>query len=167
VLNPQNRFATIVLAAGVVVLLVAIILGEYMGDRVMTEAAENGNVNTTPIVTPVPEATNVPYGPDWKREQALAAAPDPRFPDPRVPPKPLPTPEASPTPTPTPKWTPNPNVPIWDQTPPPSAGASPESTTFSEESAGPSVTPQPTPSPKRCKGVLKVLQSAGLAHPCA
>lgn len=163
-MKPPNRFATTVLAAGVVVLLIAIAIGERMGDRVMTEAAESGNLSTTPIVTPVPEATSGPYGPDWKNSQTLAAAPDPRFPDPRVPPKALPTPPQSPSPSPTPTWTPNPNVPIWDQTAPPSP--SPSSTTFSEDSTPPSATPEPTSTPKRCKGVLKVLQSAGLTHPC-
>jgi hypothetical protein len=165
-MNPSNRFATTLLAAGVVVLLVAIVLGEHMGDRVMTEAAESGNINTTPIVTPVPEATTGPYGPDWKSTQTLAAAGDPNFPDPRVPPKALPTPPPPPTPSPTPKWTPNPNVPIWDQTEPPSAEASPEATTFSESSSGASPSPAPSPTAKRCKGVAGVLQSAGLTHPC-
>jgi hypothetical protein len=141
-MNPSNRFATGVLAAGVVVLLIAIVLGEHMGDRVMTEAAENGSLSTTPIVTPVPEATNGPYGPDWKNSQALAAAPDPHFPDPRVPPKPLPTPSQAPSPSPTPTWTPNPNIPIWDQTRLPSP--SPSATTFEEDSSQSSV-PSPTP----------------------
>jgi hypothetical protein len=165
-MNPSNRFATMLLAAGVVVLLVAIVLGEHMGDRVMTEAAENGNLNATPIVTPVPESTTGAYGPDWKNTQTLAAAPDPHFPDPRVPPKALPTPPQPPTPSPTPKWTPNPNIPIWDQTEPPSASPSPGSTTFSEQSSPPTASPQATPTPKKCKGVAGVLQSAGLAHPC-
>jgi hypothetical protein len=164
--NFSNRFPTLLLGAGVVVLLVAIVLGEHMGDRVLTEAAENGNLNATPIVTPVPEATTGAYGPDWKNTQTLAAAPDPDFPDPRVPPKPLPTVPQPPTPSPTPKWTPNPNVPIWDQTQPPSASASPRSTTFSAQSTAPSPSPEATATPKRCKGVLRVLQSAGLAHPC-
>ncbi len=145
-MNPANRFATAVLAAGVVVLLIAIVLGEHMGDRVMIEAAESGSLSTTPIVTPVPEATTGPFGPDWKNTQALAAAPDPRFSDPRVPPKPLPTAEAPPTPKPTPTWTPNPNVPIWDQTKLPSP--SPSATTFEEDSSQSTApSPSPTPSP--------------------
>jgi hypothetical protein len=145
-MNPSNRFATTLLAAGVVVLLIAILLGEHMGDRVMTEAAENGGLNATPIVTPVPRATTGPFGPDWKNSQALAAAPDPRFPDPRVPPKALPTPEASPTPKPTPSWTPNPNVPIWDQTTLPSP--TPSATTFEQDSSQ-SSEPSPSPTPSK------------------
>jgi hypothetical protein len=146
-MNPSNRFATMLLAAGVVVLLVAIVLGEHMGDRVMTEAAENGNLNTTPIVTPVPESTTGAYGPDWKNTQTLAAAPDPRFPDPRVPPKPLPTPEQPPTPKPTPTWTPNPNIPIWDQTKLPSATPSPTEAPEDYLPANAGATPAPTHSP--------------------
>ncbi|MGD0968342.1 MAG: hypothetical protein ABR949_08665 [Candidatus Aquilonibacter sp.] len=139
----RNRFVTAVLAAGVLVLLAAILLGEHMGDRVMVEAADSGNLTQTPLITPVPQPTDGPYGPDWKNTQTLAAAVDPRFPDPRVPPKPLPTPERTPSPSPTASWTPNPNVPIWDQTKLPSP--SPSETTFSEDSTQ-SASPEPTPS---------------------
>lgn len=134
-----------ILAAGVIVLLAAILLGEHMGDRVMTEAADNGNLSQTPLITPVPQPTAGPYGPDWKSSQTLAAAGDPHFPDPRIPPKPLPTAERPPTPSPTPTWTPNPKVPIWDQTRIPSP--SPSSTTFSEDSTQASESPEPTPTP--------------------
>ncbi|HTV91081.1 MAG TPA: hypothetical protein VMG98_00025 [Verrucomicrobiae bacterium] len=141
----RDRFVTMVLGAGVVVLLAAILLGEHMGDRVMVEAADSGNLTQTPLITPVPQPTDRPYGPDWKNSQPLAAAGDPRFPDPRIPPKPLPTPERTPSPSPTPTWTPNPNVPIWDQTRLPSP--SPSATTFSEESTDASGSPGPTPTP--------------------
>jgi hypothetical protein len=115
-----------VLAAGVVVLLVAIAIGERMGDRVLVAAVDSGGSNAQVIVTPVPpSATSAPYNADWRASQTLAAAPDPGFPDPRVPPRPLPTPIPEPTATPTPKWTPNPNIPIWDQTPPGSATPKP------------------------------------------
>jgi hypothetical protein len=144
-MNAPNRFATMILAAGVVVLLAAILLGEHMGDRVMTEATENDNLSQTPLITPVPQPTDGPYGPDWKSTQTLAAAGDPHFPDPRIPPKPLPTPERPPEPSPTPTWTPNPNLPIWDQTKIPSP--TPATTTFSEESTQASPSPEPTPTP--------------------
>jgi hypothetical protein len=123
----SKRFVTLVLATGALVLLAAIALGERMGDRILVEAADSGSNAQSPLVTPLPESTATgDYGPDWKTTQALAAAPDPRFPDPRVPPKPLPTlASPSPSPSPRPTWTPNPNIPIWDQTPPPSASASP------------------------------------------
>ena len=110
-MNSSKRFVTAVLALGVIVLLAAIIFGERMGDRVLTDAADSGSDTQTPLVTPLPEATSTgDYGPDWKASQALAAAPDPHFPDPRIPPKPLPTlATPSPSPKPTPTWTPNPD----------------------------------------------------------
>ena len=144
-MDSSKRFITAVLAAGLVVLLVAIVVGERMGDQVMVQAVDEGNTAQTPLITPLPESTATgSYGPDWKSNQALAAAPDPRFPDPRVPPKPLPTIPPTPKPTPTPKWTPNPSLPIWDQTTLPSASPSPPDST-TDESVPP--TPEPTPTP--------------------
>jgi hypothetical protein len=123
-MNPSTRFATIVLTAGAAVLLLAMTIGERMGSRVIGQATEQTLQSVSPqSVTPAPDATPQPYGPDWKRSQALSAAGDPRFPDPRVPPQPLPTPLPTPAPKPaaaaplpaTP--TPNPNIPIWRQKP--------------------------------------------------
>ena len=114
------KFPTIVLAAGALVLLVAVFIGQKMGDRVMQQATEMQLQSTTPTAIPSPEdSAPQGYGPDWKRSQALSAAGDPRFPDPRVPPKPLPTAPPAPKPTATPMATPtiNPNVPIWRQKP--------------------------------------------------
>ncbi len=150
-MDPSKRFITLVLAAGVLVLIAAIALGEHMGNRVLGEASSSGP-QAMPVVSPVPTSTAGPFGPDWKRMQTLAAAPDPNFPDPRVPPKPLPTlsPTPKPTPSPKPKRTYNPNLPVWDQAPfatlvpssPPSAqpsvSSSPEAGTNSGEA-----TPQP------------------------
>jgi protein TonB len=125
-MDPSKRFPTLVLATGVLVLLLAIALGERMGDRILVQAADSGLSNATVIVTPLPPgATPEPYGANWRSSQTLAAVPDPGFPDPRVPPKPLPTPIPQPTERPVPKWTPNPNIPIWDQTPPPTPSANP------------------------------------------
>jgi hypothetical protein len=162
----KNRFVTLVLGLGVAVLLAAILLGEHMGDRVLTEAAESGSASAPPMVTPVPQSTDGPYSPDWKNTQVLAAATDPNFPDPRVPPKPLPTAAtATPNPSPTAQWTANPNLPIWDQTRPPSPSAEP--TTFSSDSTGASESPSPSPEPsKKCRGVLRLLKNAGVAHSC-
>ena len=148
-MDPSKRFVTLMLAMGVVVLLAAIALGEHMGSSVLGQAATSGP-EAMPIVTPVPAETAGPYTPDWKRTQTLAAAPDPEFPDPRVPPKPLPT--LPPTPKPTPRASPtptiNPNVPIWDQRPfaslSPSASPSAlPSPSASDGAAPPEATPQP------------------------
>ena len=150
-MDPSKRFVTIVLAVGVLVLLAAIALGQRMGTRVLVAAVNSGNLDTTPIVTPMPAPTAETYGPDWKRSQTLAAAVDPRFPDPRVPPKPLPTPEPTATPSPKPKWTPNPNVPIWDQTALPSPSESPSATP--EESGSPDVRESPAATPSSVPNV--------------
>ncbi len=120
-MDPSKRFITLVLAAGVAVLLAAILIGEQMGSRVLVAAA-SASGPTAAIVTAVPSSSAGPFGPDWKRSQTLSAPVDPGFPDPRVPPRPLPT--LLPTPTPRPTATRNANLPIWDQTPLPTGEAS-------------------------------------------
>jgi hypothetical protein len=147
----SSRLPIVLLVAGAVVLLVAVAIGERMGNRVIGQATEQTLESVTPqAVTPAPDATPQPYGPDWKRSQALSAAGDPHFPDPRVPPQPLPTPPptAKPRPTPVPTPTPNPNVPIWRQRPfrtfPPSSAPSnapPVEGPTAEPSAGASLPP--------------------------
>lgn len=118
-LDPSKRFLTLVLVAGTAVLLLAIGLGQRMGDSVLGAATEQ-RVGALPaiIITPEPDQTSGPFGPDWKRSQSLAAAPDPGFPDPRVPPQPLPTPIPRPSATPKPEPTVNSNLPIWRQAKP-------------------------------------------------
>jgi len=94
-----------------------------MGDRVIGQATDRALQSGASLVTPAPGSSAQPYGPDWKRSQALSAAGDPHFPDPRVPPQPLPTLAPTPKPVPTvpPTPTPNPNIPIWRQQPLPTA----------------------------------------------
>lgn len=151
-MDPSKRFLTLVLAAGVIVLVAAIVVGERAGGRVFVAAQKEGSLETSPIVTPLPQSTadSNGYGPDWKRSQTLAAAVDPGFPDPRVPPvaPPTPAPEPKRTSTPRPDWTPNPKLPIWDQTPPPTPSASPEESATPAGSAQPSVSPSPSPGTK-------------------
>ena len=121
-------------------LLIAVFVGERMGNRVIGQAT-GAALESTPAVSPA-AATAAPYGPDWKRSQALSAAGDPHFPDPRVPPQPLPTPLPAPTHSPTPLLTPtpNPNIPIWRQKPFPTfrPSARPEQESPSAASAEPS-----------------------------
>ena len=148
--DPSKRFATIVMALGIVVLVVAIIIGERAGDRVIGQVTEKRLESIAPItVAPAaPEATVVPYGPNWKRSDVMAAAPDPGFPDPRVPPAAPPSPTPIPSYTPPPsaasragprvKATPNLNLPVWrraaplptvapaEATPAPAASQSPQ-----------------------------------------
>jgi hypothetical protein len=139
-MDPNRRFLTLVLALGTAVLLVAILVGEQMGDNVMTNAVDKGGtLASSVVVTPAPSQSPGPYGPGWSRSDALAAPPDPRFPDPRVPPVPLPTrPPATPAPTPPPSTpTPNPNIPIWRQQPLPTMSPS------GQPSEGPSPSASP------------------------
>jgi len=126
-MDPSKRFATIVMALGIVVLVSAIAIGERAGDRAIGQVTEKRLQSIAPItVAPAsPDATVAPYGPDWKRTDVMAAAPDPGFPDPRVPPAPLPTPSPVPSytpppfvapssgPAPTPRATPNLSLPVW------------------------------------------------------
>ena len=92
-MDPSKRFAVILLALGTVVLLTAIAVGQVMGYRVLDQSIElHPMILPTVLVTPEPlETSGGAYGPSWQRSQTLSAAPDPDFPDPRVPPVPLPT----------------------------------------------------------------------------
>jgi hypothetical protein len=92
------------------VLIVSILIGQKLGDRVLLQTARR-----VPIVgsgvTPVPEADPSNRGElkNWKRLQVVSVATDPAFPDPRVtrpptPPPPVYTPpphRATPIPVPT------------------------------------------------------------------
>jgi hypothetical protein len=149
-MQPSTRFATILLAAGAAVLLIAVALGERMGNRVIGQASEQTLQSVLPqAVTSGPNATPQAYGPDWKRSQALSAAGDPHFPDPRVPPQPLPTlaPTPKPKPTPIPTPTPNPNIPIWRQSPFPTFGPSALPSPAESGPPGAELSPAPSPSP--------------------
>ncbi|HUZ49760.1 MAG TPA: hypothetical protein VMW12_08485 [Candidatus Dormibacteraeota bacterium] len=144
-LEPSKRLPTLVLAAGIIVLLIAIALGEHMGEQVLGQASDHPDL-TQIRITPAPDQTSAPYGPDWKRSSTLSAASDPGFPDPRIPPVPLPTrpPAPSPTPSPRPGPTLNPNIPIWRQTPIPTGTPTGQTPTPSPSAAA---SPTPTPSP--------------------
>jgi hypothetical protein len=147
-MHPSTRLPTILLAAGAAVLLVAVAVGERMGNRVIGQATDQTLQSVTPqAVSTAPDAAQA-YGPDWKRSQSLSAAGDPHFPDPRVPPQPLPTPMPTPkaTPTPIPTPTPNPNIPIWRQRPFATFAPSAQPEQSSEPISGPQTSPQPTPS---------------------
>ena len=138
------------MALGIVVLVIAIVIGERAGDRVIGQVTEKRLESIAPItVAPAaPEATVVPYGPDWKRSDVMAAPPDPGFPDPRVPPAAPPTPSpvpsyvpqtfATPKAGPKVKATPNLNLPVWRR-------AAPLPTLAPAESPAPAASPSPQP----------------------
>ena len=78
------------LIAGALVLLVAIIVGERLGDRVLRAATEQRLPLDATLATPVPEL-DATSASNWKRQQIVSVATDPGFPDPRVTPTPMPT----------------------------------------------------------------------------
>jgi hypothetical protein len=138
---PTNRLPTILLAAGAAVLLLAILLGERMGDKVLGQVAHGNAATLSVSITPEPLQTSGPFGPDWKRSMTLTAAPDPRFPDPRIPPQPLPS-RAPATPAPVSHTaTPNPNIPVWRQQPLPTVAP------IAIPTQEPTTAPQPVASP--------------------
>jgi hypothetical protein len=153
--DPSKRVISIILALGIVALLVGIAVGERAGDRVIGQVTEKRLESVAPVtVTPAPVKSGAsPYGPNWKRTDVMAAADDPGFPDPRVPPAapPTPTPEpkfkiATPLPvvsTPTP--TPNMNLPIWRRLAPMPTATPPGG---SSASPSPSGSPSASPSPQ-------------------
>jgi hypothetical protein len=95
------------MVAGAVVLLVSILIGQKLGDRVLLQTEKRVPVVGSGV-TPVPEAdpSDRTFLKNWKRLQVVAVATDPAFPDPRVtrPPTPRP-PTPSPLRTPTPEPT--------------------------------------------------------------
>jgi hypothetical protein len=99
------------LVAGAVVLIVSILIGQKIGDRVLLQTTTHRPILAGSGVTPVPEADPSDRGElkNWKRLQVVSVATDPAFPDPRVtrpptPPPPVYTPpphRATPIPEPT------------------------------------------------------------------
>ena len=91
-----------------IVLLVAIVAGQQLGNRTIFGQTEHKLVIPGQAITPVPEESapaNEATLKNWKRLQVVSVATDPAFPDPRVtppPPPPPPRPSASPKPTPSP-----------------------------------------------------------------
>jgi hypothetical protein len=89
------------MVAGALVLLVSILIGQKLGDRVLLQTEQRVPIVDSGV-TPVPtaEATDRTFLKNWKRLQVVAVATDPAFPDPRV--TRPPTPRPTPTPTPRP-----------------------------------------------------------------
>ena len=95
---------TALLVAGAVVLIVSILIGQKLGDRVLLQTERRVPIAGSGV-TPVPDPGSSDRGElkNWKRLQVVSVATDPAFPDPRVtrPPTPPPPPR-TPTPRPTP-----------------------------------------------------------------
>jgi hypothetical protein len=99
---PSRRLgSSTLLVAGAIVLVVSILIGQRLGDRVLLQTARRVPIAGSGV-TPVPEvqSSDQPFIKNWKRLQVVAVATDPAFPDPRVtrPPTPTPRPTAFRTP---------------------------------------------------------------------
>ena len=83
---------SIVLVMGALVLVIAILVGNNMGNRVLGQISSRGaGAAATPIPTPSAGASDSPQSRAlWKRRQVLSVATDPAFPDPRITPEPEP-----------------------------------------------------------------------------
>ena len=130
-MHPRRPMTSAFLVACALTLLVAILVGEKMGERVIRQATQTAVVPT--LVTPSPASTSEESGPvrNWRRAQVVTVATDPGFPDPRVTPPPTPTPRPpktpKPTPTPTPYVPPTP-IPTPTETETPVASPTPDTT---------------------------------------
>ena len=97
----RRRGLSTTLILGAIVLLIAIAVGNSMGNRVLGQVASRiPAFSTTPL--PITTPSGAPLegsvnGIRWKRRQVISVATDPAFPDPRITPEPTPPP---PTPTP-------------------------------------------------------------------
>lgn len=118
-MGPRANLVLTLLAA-TATLIVAILIGNEMGNHVLGSAIERGPaIGATPVVPPQDLQTNAPPGANWRHEQAVSIATDPAFPDPRITPPPPPTPAPQPTfvATAVPIRTPAPPVPTATPTP--------------------------------------------------
>lgn len=81
------------LVAGAVVLLISIVIGQKLGDKILLQTPRRP-VLVGSGITPVPEADPSDRGElkNWKRLQVVSVATDPAFPDPRVTRPPAPPP---------------------------------------------------------------------------
>jgi len=119
--GPRAGLST-VLIAGAFVLLIAIAVGNSMGNRVLSQIGSR-DAGAVATAVPSPAASAEDDGVShvlWKRRQVLSVATDPGFPDPRVTPEPPPPPPtARPTPRRTQTPVPSPIVPAYEGTVPP------------------------------------------------
>lgn len=110
---------SLLFVGGAVLLLVAIAIGERLGDRVLMQATERQVPVAGPRPTPVVVVTDPAREASWRRERVISVATDPAFPDPRVTPVPTPRPTPVPTARPTPTPIPPPLPPASSYTSPP------------------------------------------------
>jgi hypothetical protein len=98
---------SLLLIAGSIVLLIAIAVGNSMGNHVLGAVTSRAAFSSTPVPIATPSAASDEQGDVLNRpHQILSVATDPAFPDPRITPEPPPpaTPKPSPKPSPSPTF---------------------------------------------------------------
>lgn len=102
---PTRRPTTsVLLITGAAVLVVSILVGQKLGDRVLLQTERRAPVLGAQITAvPVPQESDPGPLRNWRRDQVISVATDPGFPDPRVTRPPTPTPAPAPKPTDTPR----------------------------------------------------------------
>jgi hypothetical protein len=166
-LGPRAGVST-VLIAGALVLLIAIAIGNNMGNRVLGQIGSRAaGAVATPV--PSPSAGDEDDGVShvlWKRRQVLSVATDPAFPDPRVTPEPPPPP---PPPTPSAPSDGSSTAPPYTSPPMPIPLVSHDAgeTTAPDEgpssSAAPPHTGPPTPTPRPAARAVSPSASPGVS----
>ncbi len=100
-MGPRAGISTVLLL-GSAVLLIAIAVGNGMGDRVLGLIPRRITAEVaTPNALPSTAATDPGFSANWRRRRVVSVATDPAFPDPRITPEPQ-RPPPTPRPTPTP-----------------------------------------------------------------
>lgn len=105
-MRSRRPVTSVLLVAFAIALLVGIVAGQRLGDKVLLNATQRTVPIAGVLATPVPASTDAASTQRyWKRLQVVSVATDPAFPDPRVTPSPTP---ATPRPTPPPRPSPTP-----------------------------------------------------------
>lgn len=82
-----------VLIAGAIVLLIAIAIGNRMGNRVLGQVSGHmRRSEPTPVIPQIGVKSDPATEVNWKHTQVMSVATDPGFPDPRITPPPPPPP---------------------------------------------------------------------------
>jgi len=141
---------SLLLIVGSLVLLIAIVIGDSMGNKVLGQIASRASTETTPVPIPTASVGDEASQVLARRREVLSVATDPAFPDPRITPEPPPpaTPRPTPTPSPSPTeddgGTPDPSedytspplaIPLESQSP--GAESSPEDTASPHDGQSP------------------------------
>jgi hypothetical protein len=151
-MGPRASLTITLIVAGAVLLL-AIAIGNEMGNRVLGQATERGPaIAATPVATPLAQETSAVSEANWRRVQIVTVATDPAFPDPRVTPEPPPPPRPvatrPATPSPKPRRTEAPRSLVPYTSPPLPIPLVTHGTDEAAQSPSPEATTSPGPTPQ-------------------